>query len=58
MKLANKTDWTPITFNAVIPINADNGFGHADIQLQIGVSKSAIFDGIGHSTFYIKYMGP
>ena len=57
-KLANKTDWTPITFNTVIPVNVDNGFGHADIQLQIGVGESAIFNGIGYSTFYIKYMGP
>ena len=49
--------WTPITINAVIPINVDNGFNHADIQLMIRTTNNAILDGSGKSTFYIKYLG-
>ena len=55
--LNNKLGWTPITINAVIPINVDNGFNHADIQLMIRTTNNAILDGSGKSTFYIKYLG-
>ena len=49
--------WTPITINAVIPINVDNGFNHADIQLMIRTVNNAVLYGSGKSTFYIKYLG-
>ena len=55
--LNNKLGWTPITRNAVIPINVDNGFNHADIQLMIRTTNNAILDGSGKSTFHIKYLG-
>ena len=55
--LNNKLGWTPITINAVIPINVDNGFNHADIQLMIRTTNNAILDGSGKSTFHIKYLG-
>ena len=55
--LNNKLGWTPITINAVIPINVDNGFNHADIELMIRTTNNAILDGSGKSTFYIKYLG-
>ena len=54
--LNNKLGWTPITINAVIPINVDNSFNHADIQLMIRTTNNAILDGSGKSTFYIKYL--
>ena len=29
------TDWRPLTINAVIPINIDNGFGHVRIKMYV-----------------------
>ena len=55
--LNNKLGWTPITINAVIPINVDNGFNHADIQLMIRTTNNAILDGSRKNSFYIKYLG-
>ena len=55
----NKFDGTtkrlPITINAVIPINTDNGFGHARIKIYM-TSINGYFDGVGYFTFYIKYL--
>ena len=51
-----QSDWTPVTINAVVPINVDNGFDYVEIQLKFGDSDDAIFDGAGYSTFYIKYL--
>ena len=56
LNLANQSDWTPITINAVIPITVDNGFGHDEIKLYIKTNNNAEFDGAGYSTFYIKYL--
>ena len=56
--LNRKSIFTPITINAVISINVDNGFNHADIQLMIRTNDNAILDGSRYSTFYIKYLGP
>ena len=62
MNLNNKSSWTPITINVIIPISVDNGYGHADIKLYLKGSHSSsgiiAFDGRGNSTFYIKYLGP
>ena len=55
-ELDNQSDWTPITINAVIPINVDNGYGYADIKFYIQTTNNAILDGAGYSTFYIKYL--
>ena len=56
LKLDNQSDWSPITINAIVPINVDNGFGHADIQMWITTENNAVLDGAGYSTFYIKYL--
>ena len=58
MNLDGQSNWTPITINTIIPITVDNGFNHADIQLKFGLSDTAIFDGAGYSTFYIRYLHP
>ena len=58
LNLDNQSNWTPITINAIVPITVDNGFNHADIQLKFGLSDTAIFDGAGYSTFYIRYLHP
>ena len=50
-----QSSWTRITINAIIPITVDNGFNHSDISLKL--ESTAIFDGAGYSTFYIKYLG-
>ena len=55
-ELDNQSDWTPITINAIVPINVDNGFGHVEIKLYLQTTNNAIFDGAGYSTFYIKYL--
>ena len=56
MKLDNQSDWSTITINAIVPINADNGFGFVEIQMWIITKNNAILDGAGFSTFYIKYL--
>ena len=60
LNLDDQSNWTPITINAVVPINADNGFNYARIKMYIKNTGSgilgSIFDGAGHSTFYIKYL--
>ena len=50
LRLDNQKLWTPITINAMITIQADNGFGHADIKLYLPDNSS--FDGAGYSTLY------
>ena len=45
----------PITINAVIPINEDNGFGYVRIKIYPLTRHSALY-GAGFSTFYIKYL--
>ena len=54
------TDWVPVTINAVIPINTDNGFGHVRIKMYVekisGGSFNGELDGVNYSTFYIKYL--
>ena len=52
----DQSSWTPITINAVVSINVDNGFNHADMKLYIKTNNNAILDGAGYSTFYIKYL--
>ena len=56
LKLDNQSNWSPITINAIVPINADNGFDHVEMQMWIITKDNAIFDGAGYSTFYIKYL--
>ena len=56
IKLDNQSDWSPIAINAIVPINVDNGFGHADIQMWIITTDNAILDGARYSSFYIKYL--
>lgn len=57
LNLDNQKIWAPITINAIVTIQADNGFGHADIKLYLSDDPS-LLDGAGYSTFYIKYLGP
>ena len=56
LNLDDQSNWTPITINAVVSINVDNGFNHADLKLYIKTNNNAILDGAGYSTFYIKYL--
>ena len=58
IKLDNQSGWSPITINAVIPINTDNGYNHVDLKLYIKTNDGAMFDGAGYSTFYIRYLHP
>ena len=55
-KLNSQTIWTPITFNTIFPISADDGYSHVDLKLYIKTNDGAMFDGAGYSTFYIKYL--
>ena len=55
-KLDDQSNWTPITINAIIPITVDNGYNYADLNLKL--NGTAIFDGDGYSTFYIRYLHP
>ena len=51
--------YTQMTFNAVVNINADNGFGHSDIELyvtNIVQTKDPKLDGKESSTFFIKLL--
>ena len=52
--LNRQKDWASTIINAVIPINVDNGFNHVDIKLY--VKSSSFLDGVGNSTFFIKYL--
>ena len=60
IKLSSQSDWSPITINAIVPINVDNGFGHAEIKMftrsRPGTKYRAILGGAGFSSFYIKYL--
>ena len=60
IKLSSQSDWSPITINAIVPINVDNGFGHAEIKMftrsRTGTKNRAILGGAGFSIFYIKYL--
>ena len=58
LELDQQSEWTPITINTVISINANNFLGYADIKLYISSKNNVgIFDGDGFSTFFIKYLG-
>ena len=51
--------YTQMTFNAIVNINADNGFGHSDIELyvtNIVQTKDPKLDGKDSSTFFIKLL--
>ena len=51
--------YTQMTFNAIVNINADNGFGHSDIELyvtNIVQTKDPKLDGEDSSTFFIKLL--
>ena len=50
-------NWVPLTLNAIIKIDLLNG-DDAEISFSIAPKSSAIFDGAGYSTFYIKYLHP
>ena len=58
INIDNQSNFTPITINAIVPITVDNGFNHVDIQLKFKISDNAILDGVGYSTFYIRYLHP
>ena len=56
ISLNNKKDWTPITINSVARVQKQ---GNKTIKLIFYVTgNTAILDGVGHSTFYIKYLHP
>ena len=56
-KVFQSSQWKQITINAVIPINVDNGFNHADIQFLMRTPRNAVLHGSDKSTFFIKYLG-
>ena len=52
----DSASWLPIIINAVIVINTDNGFGHVKIKMYMKPLRNVELDGVGYSTFYIKYL--
>ena len=56
--IGNQLNWAPLTINAVIQIELDDDFGQTEIILELKTTNTAILDGDGYSTFYIKYLHP
>ena len=57
----NNKIWIALTANAVINIQTHDGFGYANLELEAYKShedhnEEPSLDGLGHSSFYIKYL--
>ena len=53
MSLDDQTKWAPITINTIFSV--DVGGSYCELKIYASISdNSAIFDGNGYSTFYIK----
>ena len=53
----NSSDWIPITINALIRVSIPQGYIYANLHIGFGLNSSGILDGVGYSTFFIKYIG-
>ena len=60
LNLSNRKYYTPITINAVVSINVDNGFNYARIKMYDKKTMPGdhipILYGNGYSTFNIRYL--
>ena len=55
--LNNSSNWIPITINALIRASIPQGYLYANLHIGFGLNSSGILDGVGYSTFFIKYIG-
>ena len=56
LTIGNSSDWKPIIINAVIKVSIPQNYAYANLHFGFRLNDSAILDGVGYSTFFIKYI--
>ena len=49
-------NWTPLTINAIIPINIDDGYNEVELIMNVSPVDNAILNGGTNATFFIRYL--
>ena len=58
LRLVKKNVFTFYSFNAIFQIDLKDDQDHNEISIFIETTNGGIFDGVEHSTFYIRYLHP